>query len=95
MMNHLQVIPRHVVPPGNVQISYRDKLVELVTHEARAPGISNRDAHGIVVLWAGRCPCKVHPVIGVDVFLVPDAADLHVCVLVDEGFFFAEVPVLN
>lgn len=90
-VNHLQVIPGHMIPPRNIQVRNRCKLIELVAHAPGTPSVSNGNAHGIIDRWAWRRPGKVHPVIGVNVLLVPDAADLHICVFVNEGFLFAKV----
>jgi hypothetical protein len=88
MLADLQILPRHLIPPRDIQVRNGRELIELIADEARAPRIGNRDAHGIGVLGARGGPGKVHPVICVDVLLVPDAADLHVGVFVDEWFVF-------
>lgn len=52
------------------------------------PRVGDTDSHDVVVVRARRRP-GIHPVVGLDVLLVPYRADLHVGISVDERLLFA------
>ena len=86
---NLQIIPRHPILPHNIQITNRIPLIELIPDQSRRPGIGDGDRHARVRAGTALGPGEVHPVVGVGVLGVPDAADLEVGVFVDERVFFA------
>jgi hypothetical protein len=59
-------------------------MIELRTNKARGPGICNSSYHRRICTGARYCPNKIHPIVGMDGFVVPDRTNLHFGVLVLE-----------
>ena len=92
-MGDSQILVRHVIFSGEVEVLNSQVVVKLVALKFRGPSIRNSNDDRGAVGRAGSCPHKVHPVTGVVEVGVPDSSNLHVLILVNEGFVLSVLKV--